>query len=180
MTRVLIVMSLLLLSTSVIADANDGEYLGFKLGDTYSLPRDSVGRPHYIGALTYVVEAETRHQHLDSLSVNVSPQSSTIGGIFGEWYFPTERIAKSFADGYLQGLEQKYGDWRRRRSSLTNGHYQFWVDLEQRPPIVDHWPSSKPFRVSTALLFAPDSAAQRAWIAKINAEADGRRLSARK
>jgi len=178
--RTSILISLFFLSPMVFADANDGEYLGFKLGDTYSAPRGSVARNHFIGALTYVIDPVTRHQHMGSLSLNVSPTSSIIGGIFGEWYFLNQRSAESFAEGYLRSLEKKYGDWRRRRSSLTNGDYQFWVDLEQRPPIVDHWPSHKKFRVSTALTFAHDSAAQKEWMAKIDSEVGDRNLSARK
>lgn len=175
-----IAIALLLLSPMVFADANDGEYLGFKLGDTFYAPRGSVARNHFIGAVTYTVDPETRHLHTGSLSVYVSPKSSIIGGIFGEWYFFSEGSAKNFAEGYLRNLETKYSDWRRRRSSLSNGDYQFWVDLEQKPPIIDYWPSDKKFRVSAALTYAPDSLAQRDWRAKIDTEVDEQRLRAGK
>ena len=175
-----ILIGLFVLSPMVLADANNGEYLGFKLGDTFSAPRGSVSKNHIIGAVTYTVDPEKRHQHTGSLSVYVSPKSSIIGGIFGEWYFLSKGSAKNFAEGYLRNLEKKYSDWRRRRSSLSNGDYQFWVDLEQKPPIIDHWPSHKKFRVSTALTFAPDSAAQREWRARIDTEVNDRGLTARK
>jgi hypothetical protein len=47
-----------------------------------------------------------------------------------------------------------------------------WVDLEQKSPFVDHWPSDKEFRVSVALIFAPDSAPRRNWIATLQKESD--------
>ena len=76
-------------------------------------------------------------------------------------------------DRYVLALEDEYSDWKRRRSTLTNGDYQLWVDLEQKPPIVDHWPSAKKFRVSVALIYAPDSAARAEWMAMIKSELDG-------
>jgi len=170
MTRILIFISLLFLSTSAVADANDGEYLGFKLGERYSVPRGSVGRGHITGALVYVVDAHKRHQHIGSLSIYVSPKSSVIGSIFGEWYFSDKRSAQRFLDGYMRTLVSEYSDWKRKRSTLTNGDYQLWVDLEQRAPFVDHWPSPKKFRVSVALIFAPDSSARKDWMARVKNE----------
>lgn len=177
MTRILIFISLFFLSASAFADANDGEYLGFKLGERYSAPRGSVGRGHITGALVYAVDAHKRHQHIGSLSIYVSPKSSIIGSIFGEWYFSSERSAQEFMDRYMDNLEKKYSDWKhersrwhRKRAPLTNGQYQLWTDLEQRPPIVDHWPSSKKFRVSVALVFAPESEGRSEWMTRIKNE----------
>lgn len=175
--RNLLIISLLLLATSALADANDGEYLGFKLGDTYAAPRGAVARGHITGALVYAVDAHKRHQHIGSLSIYVTPKSSIIGSIFGEWYFSNERSAQDFMDRYMDNLEKKYTHWKRQRSRwhrkrapLTNGKYQLWTDLEQRPPIVDHWPSAKKFRVSVALVFAPDSEGRSEWMAMIKNE----------
>jgi hypothetical protein len=110
----------------------------------------------------------------------VSPESLIIGSIFGGWYFSSERAAKDFSDRYFQTLDEKYSHWKRRRSSLTNGDYQLWVDLERKPPIVDHWPSDKQFRVSVALIFAPDSEARRDWMATIQGETNNQELTAGK
>ena len=185
MTRKSILISFLLVNTSVVADANDGEYLGFTLGQSYSVPRGAVAKDHIIGALVYAVDPHRRQQHLGSLSLYVSPGSSVIGSIFGGWYFTSERAAKSFLERYTQILETEYGDWKRQRilftnvNTFTNGKYQLWVDLEQKPPIVDHWPSDKKYRVGVALTYALDSSARSDWIAVINWELDGGKLSAR-
>lgn len=167
----LISVYLLFLSAVACADANNGEFLGFKLGERYSVPRGSVGRDHITGALSYVVNPVHRHQHMGSMSLYVSPKSSIIGSIFGEWYFSNKASASEFSDRYLQTLEDQYRDWRRRRISLTNGDYQLWVDLEERPPIIDHWPSAKKFRVSVALIYAPDSVRRKDWLAMLAREA---------
>lgn len=172
MIRYLMFLSLLLLCSSVNADANDGEYLGFKLGSKLAAPDGAVGRDHISGALVYVVDHNLRHQHMGSLSVYVSPKSSLIGSVFGEWYFSSKRSAETFSNRYMETLENTYGDWKRKRNSLTNGDYQLWVDLEQKPPIVDHWPSDKKFRVAVALVFAPESAARSDWMARVMSEAN--------
>ena len=177
MTRNLLFISLLFFAASALADANDVEYLGFKLGDRYSAPPGAVARSHITGALVYVVDAHKRHQHIGSLSIYVSPKSSIIGSVFGEWYFTNERSAQDFMDRYMDNLENKYSHWKhersrwhRQRAPLTNGDYQLWTDLEKKPPIVDHWPSSKKFRVSVALVFAPESAERSEWMATIKNE----------
>lgn len=171
-TRTLIFFSLLLLSASTLADANDGEYLGFKLGEKYSAPKGSVGMDHITGALSYAVNAHHRHQHVGSLSVYVSPKSSIIGSIFGGWYFSSKRAAKEFSDRYVQSLEKTYSDWKRRRNTLTNGEYQLWVELEEKQQLVDHWPSDKKFRVGVALSFARKSEPRSAWMAMIQTEVE--------
>jgi hypothetical protein len=65
MNRKAIFISLLLVNTSVVADANDGDYLGFTLGQSYSVPRGAVAKDHIIGALVYAVDPQRRQQHLD-------------------------------------------------------------------------------------------------------------------
>lgn len=167
----LILLCLLFLSSVATADANNGEFLGFKLGERYAVPRGLVAKDHITGALSYVINPEHRHQHMGSMALYVSPKSSIIGSIFGEWYFSNKASAREFSDRYLQTLEDQYRNWRRRRVSLTNGDYQLWVDLEERPPIIDHWPSAKKFRVSVALIYAPDSARRKDWMAMIAQEA---------
>lgn len=168
--RKLTFISLLFLSTSALADANDGEYLGFKLGSTFSVPEGAIGRDHITGALVYVLDPHQRHQHMGSLSIYVSPKSSIIGSVFGDWYFSSKRSAQQFSDRYMQTLEATYSGWKHGRNTLTSGDYQLWVELEQKSPFVDHWPSDKKFRVSVALIFAPESTARNAWMARLMRE----------
>lgn len=177
-TRNLIFICLLAVSAAALADANDGQYLGFKLGDRYSAPPGAAAGQHITGALIYAVDPESRHQHIGSLSIYVSPKSAIIGSIFGEWYFSSKRAALQFSDQYLQSLETKYSAWARRRNTLSNGDYQLWVDLEQKSPFVGHWPSDSKFRISVALTYAPESTLRRQWMATISSEVNGQKLAA--
>ena len=178
--RFLIFINLFFLSAFAYADANDGEYLGYNLGEKFTAPRGALGKDHITGAMIYVVEPRRQPHHIDSVSVYVSPKSSMIGSIFGEWYFSSARSANDFADRYLLSLEKKYSNWKRRGRSLTHGDYQLWVDVEEKPPIVDHWPSRKNSRVAIGLIFAPDSVGRSEWMALIHREVHDPELTAQR
>jgi hypothetical protein len=180
MTRILILIGLIFSGAPVFADANDGEYLGYHLGEKFKVPRGAVSQEHITGAMIYYVSPKRQPHHIDAVSLYVSPESSMIGSIFGEWYFSSARSAKDFADRYLSNLEKKYNHWKRRGRSLTYGDYQLWVDIEEKPPIVDHWPSHKNSRVAIGLIYAPDSQGRNDWMALIKNEISNSGLSARK
>jgi len=180
MTRVLILASLIFLGPSAYADANDGEYLGYNLGERFKVPRGLAGKDHITGAMIYVVNPKRQPHHIDSVTLYVSPKSTMIGSIFGEWYFSSARSANDFADRYLSNLEAKYGHWKRRGRSLTYGDYQLWVDIEEKPPFVDHWPSRKNSRVAIGLIYAPDSTGRNEWMSLIDREVHDTDLAAKK
>lgn len=172
MLRNLILVSLTLFTTLAFADtdAEDGHYLGFILGQKFVAPPGAVSYDHITGALIYSVHPGEHPHHIHSMSIFVSPKSLIVGSVFGEWYFSNPRRAKVFGDRYMARLEEKYPDWRRRGSSLTNGDYQLWVDIEEKPPIVDYWPSPLNVRVGIGLIYAPDSLGRNEWMALIKSE----------
>lgn len=128
--------------------------------------------------MKYIVDPGRQPHHIDSASVYLSPESSIIGSIFGKWYFSSTPTATAFADRYLASLEEKYGHWKRRGRSLTSGDYQLWVDIEERPPIADYWPSHKNSRVAIGLIYSPDSIGRSEWMALINRELNNLELTA--
>jgi hypothetical protein len=170
---------LILFSTLAIADANDGDYLGYRLGEKFAVPKGVSGRDHIMGAQIFDLHPGSHPHHVDTISIFASPTSSIIGSVFGEWYFASNRAAQQFADRYLTQLATKYPDWNRSGRSLTNDEYQLWVDIEQKPPIIDHWPSAKKFRVAIGLIYAPDTLARNEWMAIIYMEINNLELAAR-
>ena len=179
MTRTLIVISLILCSASALADAGAGKYLGYNLGEKFTVPRGVVGKDHITGAMIYVVAPKRQPHHIDAVSLYVSPKSSTIGSIFGEWYFSSARAAEVFADRYMSSLEKRYSEWKRRGQSLTYGDYQLWVEIEEKSPFVEHWPSREKSRVAIGLIFAPDSTGRNEWMALIQREVNNLDLTAK-
>jgi hypothetical protein len=170
---------LILCSTLAFADANDGDYLGYRLGDKFAIPKGTAGRDHILGAQIFDLDPGVHPHHVDTISIFASPASSIIGSIFGEWYFASNRAATHFADRYLAQLETKYANWTRSKRSLTNEQYQLWVDIEQKPTVTDYWPSSKKFRVAIGLIYAPDTLARNEWMSIIYMEVNNLELSAR-
>jgi hypothetical protein len=75
-----------------------------------------------------------------------------------------------FADRYLSSLELRYDHWIRRGRSLTYGDYQLWVDIEEKPLIVDYWPSEMDTRVAIGLIYARESLGRNEWMALIKSE----------
>jgi len=172
MLRNLVIIGLMFFNVSVFADAYDGNYLGFRLGEKYVVPRGAESWEHVTGALVYAIDPGQHPHHLESMSIFVSPRTFIIGSIFGERYFSSKRAAEVFAKQYMSDLEEKYADWIRRGSSLTREDYQLWVDVERKPPIVkppiaDDWSSNRPFRVGIGLIYAPSSLGRGNWFALI-------------
>jgi len=165
-------------SSPVLADAADGEYLGFRLGDKISAPRGTEVRVHITGAQIFDLDPGTHDHHVDAVSIYVSPKSSTVGSIFGEWYFANERAAERFAEGYLANLEGKYGRWKRSGRSLTYKDFQLWVELEKKPVVTERWISTNNFRVSIGLIYAPETLGRSTWMATVNLEANNPELAA--
>ncbi len=91
MLRKLILLSFVFVGSAAFADANDGEYLGFKLGEKFAVPRGAVSMDHVTGAMIYALNPGKHPHHIDSISIFVSPNSSIVGSIFGEWYFSNPR-----------------------------------------------------------------------------------------
>ncbi len=175
----LILFGFIFISTTAFADANDGEYLGFKLGEKLTVPRGAVSMDHVTGAMIYALDPGQHPHHIDSISIFVSPKSSIVGSIFGEWYFSNPRAAKVFADRYLSSLELRYDHWIRRGRSLTFGDYQLWVDIEEKPLIVDYWPSDMNTRVAIGLIYARESLGRNEWMALIKSEVGNLEFAAR-
>jgi len=170
---------LILCSTLAIADANDGDYLGYRLGEKFAIPKGIAGRDHIMGAQIFDLDPGSHPHHVDTISIFASPTSSIIGSVFGEWYFASNRAAKQFADRYLAQLETKYPAWNRSGRSLANDEYQLWVDIEKKPPVIDYWPSAKKFRVAIGLIYAPETLARNEWMAIIYMEINNLELAAR-
>lgn len=179
MLRMLVLLGFIFINTSVFADANDGEFLGFKLGEAFTVSSGTASMKHITGATVYAVDPGRHPHHIDSISIYVSPKSSVIGSVFGEWYFSNPRAAKVFADRYLSVLGDKYDHWISRGRSLTDGDYQLWVDIEEKPLIVDYWPSHKKSRVAIGLIYAPDSSGRRDWMALVRSEVGNPKIVAR-
>ncbi len=165
-------LAAIVMSGTARADASNGEYLGYRLGDKFSVPMNAQPRPHVAGPLVYDFGMNTRDHGVETMTVFVSPESSIIGSIFGEWYFGNKRSAERFADRYLATLRRKYEQWTSDDESLSNGEYRLAVEVQKRAKDDHFWPSSDKYRVAVSLIYAPDSLRRGEWMAIVYMEAN--------
>lgn len=160
------------------ADASAGRYLGYQLGDRFTVPDDLVSERHVAGPVVYSFEVNSRDHGVDTMSLYVSPKSSIIGSIFGEWYFASKRSAERFADRYLDTLRRRYEQWTPKGDTLTNDDYQLTVEVQKKPKSDEFWPSPHKYRVAASLIYAPDSLGRGEWMAIVYLENSNLELAA--
>jgi hypothetical protein len=170
---------LLAFGTTAHADADNGEFMGYRLGEEFVAPENAEPRPHVAGPRVYDFVVESRDHGAESMSIYASPRSSIIGSIFGEWYFSSRVAAKRFAERYLQSLTRRYDHWATKGSYLTHDSYQLSVEVQKKSRNDDFWPSPGKYRVAASLIYAPESLARGEWMAIVYMETSNPALTAR-
>lgn len=165
-----IVAAALLAGGTARGDADDGLYLGFRLGEKFDPPEVAQARSHVAGPLIYDFPVNSRDHGAESMTIFVTPESSIIGSIFGEWYFANRRAAQRFADRYFTTLRRKYPEWSDEDRSLTSERFQLFVDVQKQSANDEFWPSSQEYRVSASLIYSPDSLNRGEWMAIVYLE----------
>lgn len=173
-----LIAAAVLASGTARADASNGEYMGYRLGDKFAVPEHAQSRPHVAGPRVYEFKINGRDHGVDTMRVFVSPESSIIGSIFGEWYFESRQTARQFADRYLATLRRKYAQWSSGDYYLSNDDYQLSVEVQKQSKKSEYWPSSKKYRVAASLIYAPDSLGRGEWMALVYLESSNLELTA--
>ena len=142
------------------ADASDGEFLGYRLGDTYPMTESTIVETFLLGP-NYVIEAEhpVKPEAFDTVKVAASVATHHIGGICGSASFAQEAGATSFYRKYMALLRAKYPNWTYDPdlAKLTLGEYQI------RGFVVKHNGDAKPWYVQIGLHYSADSRAFENW-----------------
>ena len=111
---------LVLVSSQVWADANDGDLFGFRLGDRYT-EKDTKSQDD--GRVVLVATKNpVKPDAIDTVYVLVTPISRSIGKIVGESWFESGEDAIVAYERYRTILRQKYPDWESEERSDV--HYQ--------------------------------------------------------
>lgn len=96
--------------TIVVADAGDGQFMGYELGTKYpASPQAS--ELTTTGNLLITVENPTKPDDIAQVSVIVTPESQTIGYIVAASWLASEREARDFGTRYVELLRAIYPDW---------------------------------------------------------------------
>jgi len=168
-----------LLPGSAAADANDGEFMGYRLGDRYPLTAETRSGPSLSGNLVLIAQAPVKPADIGEVRLTTTVETYTIGFIEASQTFATENKARAFAKKYYELLHAKYPDWQ-----IENGTIQI-DDATLMPTALnmDKWPytirmkltnmespSDRPFRLSMTLRYLFDSPERKQWNALAHAE----------
>lgn len=179
-------LSCTLLSSGAAADANNGEFMGYRLNDRYPLTANTRSGPSLSGNLLLIAEDPVSPADIGEVRLTTTVASCTIGFIEASQTFATEAEAREFAKKYYNLLHAKYPNW-----SIDAGRIQISeTTLMPTALNMDRWPytirmklaeteadDDRPFRVSLTLRYLFDSPERKAWNSLARAEQDARRQS---
>lgn len=110
MRKHLLLCCFLAFSAVAFADANDGEFMGYQLGESYpTVPKDSEVTTS--GNLLIVAENPVKPTSIAEVSLVATPESRTIGYIAATSWHETEEEARASGRRYAEALRAKYPDW---------------------------------------------------------------------
>jgi len=165
----LLLAILIMTPVAVLADAGQGEFMGYKLGDSYTVSDTTVMRSSASGNLIISAEAAVKPADIAEVSLLTTSESYAIGYIDAAQWFETEAQAREFGRKYYQILRAKYFDWvlgqERMNSDLqitelgfTKSPYSLQMRLEE-----DEHDGEPKWRLSMRLSWTNDSKEARAW-----------------
>jgi hypothetical protein len=128
----LLLCCLFALPTAVIADAGNGQFMGYELGTEYSAsPQDAELTTS--GNLLIAAEDPTKPADIVRVSLIATPESRTIGYIIAASWFVSEREARDFGIRYVELLRAKYPDWDFGQEKMDDNFDIVEVNLNQAP-----------------------------------------------
>jgi len=128
----LLLCCLLALPTVVVADASDGQFMGYELGTKYPVS------PQEVEVLTtgsLLIAAENPTKPVDIVQVNLitTPGSRTIGYIIAASWYATETEAREAGRRYVELLRAKYPDWNFGRELMDASLRIVEVNFDNTP-----------------------------------------------
>ena len=128
----LLLCCLFALSTDAVADAGDGQFMGYELGTEYPvLPQDI--EVMTTGNLLIGAENPTKPADIAKVSLIVTPDSRTIGYIVAASWYATESEARQVGHRYVELLRAKYPDWDFGREMMDASLRIVEVNLDNAP-----------------------------------------------
>jgi hypothetical protein len=154
--------------TVAFADANDGQFMGYQLGESYPAePQQSEITTS--GNLLIVAEEPVKPASIDEVSLVATPNSRTIGYIAATSWHDTEEAARADGRRYAEALRTLYPDWDFGRELMDARLRIIEVNFDKSPYhlqlrlVRDQHDGRDMWRFSMGLGWQEDSSAWRAW-----------------
>lgn len=161
-----------MLADPATADANDGEFMGYKLNQQYPMTARTQSGPSFSGNLVLVAENAVTPADIGEVRLTTTVESHTIGFIEASQSFSTDAEARAFAKKYYELLHAKYPDWRidagrielnektLMPTALNMDKWPYTIRMKTEQTDATDW---RPFRVSLTLRYLFDSPERQAW-----------------
>lgn len=123
---------ILAVPTVALADANDGQFMGYQLGDNYpaELRHSEITTS---GNLLIVAEDPVKPASIDEVRLVATPKSRTIGYIAATSWHDTEEAARADGRRYAEALRTLYPDWDFGRELMDARLRIVEVNLDKSP-----------------------------------------------
>ncbi len=164
----LLLCCLFALPTVVVADANEGQFMGYELGTEYpALPRDV--EVTTVGNLLIEAENPTKPADIARVSLVATPETRTIGYIIAASWYATEGEAREVGRRYVELLRAKYPDWDFGREMMDASLRIVEVNFDRAPYnlqlrlVRDEHDGRSMWRISMGLGWQRESGELHAW-----------------
>jgi len=128
----LLLCCLFALPADVVADASEGQFMGYELGTQYpALPQDV--EVTTTGNLLIVAENPTKPADIVQVSLVATPESRTIGYIVAASWYTTEGEAREVGRRYVELLRAKYPNWGFGRERMDSSLRIVEVNFDKAP-----------------------------------------------
>jgi len=152
----------------VLADANEGQFMGYELGTKYpASPRDV--EVLTTGNLLFEAEHPTMPAGIVDVSVITTPGSHTIGYIVAASWHETEEEALTVGRRFVELLRAKYPDWIVGGEVMDERMRIVEVNFDKAPYnlqlrlVHDEYESHSMWRFTMGLGWNAESRELRAW-----------------
>lgn len=171
----LLLCCLLALPTVAVADAGQGQFMGYQLGTRYPARPPNV-EVTTTGSLLIAAENPIKPADIVQVSLIATAESRTIGWIIASSWYATEAEAREVARRYLELLRAKYADWALGREVMDASSRIVEVHFDKAPHnlqlrlVRDEYDGRSMWRFSMSLGWNTESDEWHAWQAKAATE----------
>ncbi len=162
-------MLVITMPSIVIADAADGQFMGYQLGSNYQRSANTRTHITFTGNLKITAENPVKPANVDDVTLTTTAGTLTIGYINALSWFDTEAKAREFGREYFKLLRAKYPEWKLGRDVLDANMNVVEVNLYKQPYqlrmlLTDGRRDGKMmWRISMTLTWLPGTKEAEAW-----------------
>jgi len=162
-------MLVIAMPSVAMADAADGQFMGYQLGSNYPRSGNTRAQVTFTGNLNITAENPVKPTNVDEVTLTATAETLTIGYINALSWFDTEAEARDFGRKYFKLLRAKYPDWALGRDVMDANMNVVEVNLDKQPyklrmRLTDGRRDGKMmWRISMTLTWLPGTNEAEAW-----------------